>query len=618
MAGSPPPVTTRSPGGGAGPAVGLPLDRAGQSQGAGSGSRSLAATSGVVTRTSSVPNPSRQWSRSDTADGADARSQSSSESPVVVSATWDSGAGASPVAARLRAAVAQLRTWAGPDSTRELTEPLPVRAVSDDNILTRGISDEERNYCRQRMINRYTQRENRSVAFAWRGLRQAQPQQVQPFLAFYTERLRHGGPPPPFIVAFVNSQSGNHTVSQAIKAQFETLLGRDIAAVGGGEVFVPGAVCDLSEAFENDNDMYIQDTIAHHISAIRSRPLRFLVCGGDGTVTWVLQEIEACRRAGRLTMPEGGGERPEPPVGVVPAGTGNDLARSLGWGPRLRRVADLVGYVHWVLHADVVHLDQWKVRLIFGSEAHFQQVMRSKTLPPAFRPVTEVGIYAFEGCFQNYFSVGMDAAVTWGVDRSRKGCLGRCAFRLGFGQACYGCQAWRTGCCCYRRMRYLSIRNNQIIVQEAHVPTERRAQNDPPRCHSFTPTTVEEIRQLTFLNINSYASGRVPLQPSDLERASPADGQLEMFAVTDAAQLACVMGGCRSPDIIARPRYARFNLEAGETFQMDGESWGLDLGCEVEVKFNRQVQMLRPPTCPQGIWQGRQVPGFWHQGPTQG
>lgn len=45
---------------------------------------------------------------------------------------------------------------------------------------------------------------------------------------------------------------------------------------------------------------------------------------------------------------------------MVPAGTGNDLARSLGWGAKLRSVAQLVGYVQWTLAADVVPLDQWK------------------------------------------------------------------------------------------------------------------------------------------------------------------------------------------------------------------------------------------------------------------
>jgi len=55
-------------------------------------------------------------------------------------------------------------------------------------------------------------------------------------------------------------------------------------------------------------------------SLLQLSKLHILVCGGDGTVGWILSEIDKI------------GFSETPSVGVLPLGTGNDLARTLNWG----------------------------------------------------------------------------------------------------------------------------------------------------------------------------------------------------------------------------------------------------------------------------------------------
>eukprot|EP00439_Symbiodinium_sp_Y106_P043640 s349_g5.t1 len=241
---------------------------------------------------------------------------------------------------------------------------------------------------------------------------------------------------------------------------------------------------------------------------------RFLVCGGDGTVTWVLHELEACKEENRHLFTT---QNEEPAVGVVPAGTGNDLARSLGWGPKLKSVAALVGYVQWALAADIVPLDQWQVTLSFSQGdlvANHVTDLR-KLASPEKR--------CFEGYFQNYFSIGMDASVTYGVERARKSCLGRLCFLFGCGKVCYGVQAHR-----------LSLQDGKVQL---------RTSTSPAATTPWVSQEVEKTRQITLLNINSYGSGRVVLNHDDLLNTSPSDQLLELVTVRNACSFGCVMAG---------------------------------------------------------------------------
>lgn len=50
------------------------------------------------------------------------------------------------------------------------------------------------------------------------------------------------------------------------------------------------------------------------------RKLRLLVAGGDGTIAWVMKVVK------QLNLD------PQPPIAIMPLGTGNDLSRTFSWG----------------------------------------------------------------------------------------------------------------------------------------------------------------------------------------------------------------------------------------------------------------------------------------------
>ncbi|VVC34305.1 Hypothetical protein CINCED_3A011770 [Cinara cedri] len=78
-------------------------------------------------------------------------------------------------------------------------------------------------------------------------------------------------------------------------------------------------------------------------------PFRVLVCSGDGSVGWVLSEID------RLNM------QVQCHVGVLPLGTGNDLARVLGWGASCDDDAHLPQILDKYERASTKILDRWSI-----------------------------------------------------------------------------------------------------------------------------------------------------------------------------------------------------------------------------------------------------------------
>ncbi|XP_066919776.1 diacylglycerol kinase beta-like isoform X2 [Clytia hemisphaerica] len=108
---------------------------------------------------------------------------------------------------------------------------------------------------------------------------------------------------------------------------------------------------------------------------------RVLCCGGDGTAGWILATID------RLTS-----LKQRPPMAILPLGTGNDLARCLGWGGGYEG-GSLDKVLQKVLKSSVVMMDRWQIDC-----DNFEKTSIEGDIMP-------------QNIMNNYFSIGVDAAI---------------------------------------------------------------------------------------------------------------------------------------------------------------------------------------------------------------
>ncbi|XP_044472335.1 diacylglycerol kinase 7-like isoform X1 [Mangifera indica] len=370
------------------------------------------------------------------------------------------------------------------------------------------------------------------------------------------------------VVVFINSKSGGRHGPE-LKERLQQLMGEeqvfDLSEVKPHEFVQYGLGC--LEKLADLGDSCAKET---------RQKIRVVVAGGDGTVGWILGNLGELNKQGR---------EPVPPVAIIPLGTGNDLARSFGWGgsfPFAWKSA-VKRTLQRATSGPICRLDSWHIIVQMPSRAvvdppHSLELTEECALDEGLQVEGDLPekVVSYKGVFYNYFSLGMDAQIAYDFHhlRNEKPYLAQGPITNKLIYSGYACtQGWFVTPC----ISDPSLRGLKNILR-LHVKKVN--------CSEWEQIQVpNSVRAIVALNLHNYASGRNPwgnLRPEYLEKkgfveAHADDGLLEIFGLKQGWHASFVMVELISAKHIAQAAAIRLEIRGGEWkhayMQMDGEPW---------------------------------------------
>ncbi|KAF2988456.1 hypothetical protein EK904_004961 [Melospiza melodia maxima] len=285
----------------------------------------------------------------------------------------------------------------------------------------------------------------------------------------------------------------------------------------------------------------------HTFSKVPS--FRVLVCGGDGTVGWVLGALEEIRH--KLVCSE-------PSVAILPLGTGNDLGRVLRWGAGYSG-EDPYSILVSVDEADDVLMDRWTILLDAEEPAEGAENGIAEPEPPKIVQMN------------NYCGLGIDAELSLDFHHAREEEPGKFNSRF------------------HNKGVYVKV-GLQKISHTRNLHKDIKLQVDQHEVE------LPSIEGLIFINIPSWGSG-ADLWGSEsdnrFEKPRIDDGLLEVVGVTGVVHMGQVQSGFRSGIRIAQGSYFRVTLLKPIPVQVDGEPWIQAPGQIIISAAGPKVHMLK-------------------------
>ncbi|XP_065193723.1 diacylglycerol kinase zeta-like [Sycon ciliatum] len=289
----------------------------------------------------------------------------------------------------------------------------------------------------------------------------------------------------------------------------------------------------------------------------RVQRARILVCGGDGTIGWILSVIDQLKI------------RPCPPIAVLPIGTGNDLARTLNWGGGYQD-EPLTRILHQVDDAAIIHLDRWDLQLTPIPVDLSQEDEVPAAGAPAVSDTLPLTV------MNNYFSMGADALVVLDFHESREAKPERFNSR------------W------YNKIYYAQAGGKELFERKLrdlfkHVEVTADGVDLTPRIRE------QRVAALACINITRYSAGTQPwgIPAADCEFGPTQldDGKFEIIGFTTPMLATLQMGshGIR----LAQCSQAVISTKRVIPAQVDGEPCRLAPSTIVISMRNRACMLQR-------------------------
>ena len=290
---------------------------------------------------------------------------------------------------------------------------------------------------------------------------------------------------------------------------------------------------------------------------------RILVCGGDGSMGWVLSCLDDVGQESKCSSP---------PIAILPLGTGNDLARVLQWGGGYTGTDEPLQILKAVDRADPIDLDRWTV-IMQGDEREKQILTDRKSLKMEGIDVIN-DVDSNVQIMNNYFGIGIDADISLGFHMKREENPSKFNNRL-HNKAVY----FRIGLKkLYKPNLFKDLHNNvKLVVDGSNIPL-------PP------------IEGIIILNIGSWSAG-ADLWGADREdkfkKPSQCDGLVEVVGVTGIFHMGQILSGIRTAYRLAQGHDIQIYTQTTLPVQMDGEPWIQPPGCITVTRSALHATLLK-------------------------